>query len=128
PHHFKSRRYDTVVIKITNGLDLKDASHQKVGEAIMHAAQLIPGEKLEVFNKESVGSEDEICELVADRVHSCFQRLADIVIIAIFAFGQPLAHNIEPGTRHLMPDKKTALGEIHLTGTEEMAIETPTAH
>ncbi|KAG0426217.1 hypothetical protein HPB47_026663 [Ixodes persulcatus] len=43
--------YDTVVIKITDGLNLKETSHPKIGQAITLAAQFTPGERLETFFK-----------------------------------------------------------------------------
>ncbi|KAG0440750.1 hypothetical protein HPB47_016191 [Ixodes persulcatus] len=51
PRHFKNRSYDTVIIKITDGLNLKESSHQKIGQAITLAAQFTPGERLETFFK-----------------------------------------------------------------------------
>ncbi|KAG0425857.1 hypothetical protein HPB47_027012 [Ixodes persulcatus] len=51
PRHFKNRSYDTVIIKITDGLNLKETSHQKIGQAITLAAQFTPGERLETFFK-----------------------------------------------------------------------------
>ncbi|KAM7313795.1 hypothetical protein ISCGN_003587 [Ixodes scapularis] len=51
PRHFKNQSYDTVINKITDGLNLKETSHQKIGQAITLAAQFTPGERLETIFK-----------------------------------------------------------------------------
>ncbi|KAG0423457.1 hypothetical protein HPB47_000769, partial [Ixodes persulcatus] len=38
PRHFENRSYDTVIIKITDGLNLKETSHQKIGPTSTYLA------------------------------------------------------------------------------------------
>ncbi|KAG0424858.1 hypothetical protein HPB47_027925 [Ixodes persulcatus] len=42
PRHLKYRSYDTKFIKITDGLNLKETSHPKIGQAITLVAQFTP--------------------------------------------------------------------------------------
>ncbi|KAM7290289.1 hypothetical protein ISCGN_026934 [Ixodes scapularis] len=83
PRHFKNRSYDTVIIKITDGLNLKETSHQKIGQAIMLAAQFTAGERLETFFKVREGPNLIAADTYRPSAKSKLLRLTSINIDSV---------------------------------------------